>query len=107
MSKLKVVVHMNQSERFNHGCENIFNLLKSGKDCDVCVVLTGECAISATNDTKIKDLIDNGVTVNVCQNSLNHFDIKKENLLEGMNVVPAGIVEIIEKQAEGYGYIKP
>jgi intracellular sulfur oxidation DsrE/DsrF family protein len=33
--------------------------------------------------------------------------INKESLPEFIHIVPAGITEIIRKQAEGYAYVKP
>lgn len=42
-----------------------------------------------------------------CNNALNMFDLKPEQLCVFAQVVPAGVVEIAKKQEEGYSYIKP
>lgn len=46
------------------------------------------------------------VTFVVCEASLQRHKIDKSQLLEGVKTVPDGILEIVNKQAEGWGYIK-
>ena len=48
-----------------------------------------------------------GVKFVACNNALNIFDIKKENVIHFVGIVPAGVVELVKKQREGYAYIKP
>ncbi|MCK0157815.1 DsrE family protein [Cellulophaga sp. F20128] len=42
----------------------------------------------------------------VCQASLNRHKIEASQLIKGVRAVPDGILEIVEKQAQGWGYIK-
>jgi intracellular sulfur oxidation DsrE/DsrF family protein len=42
----------------------------------------------------------------VCQASLNRHKIQDSQLIAGVRAVPDGILEIIQKQGEGWGYIK-
>jgi intracellular sulfur oxidation DsrE/DsrF family protein len=42
----------------------------------------------------------------VCQASLNRHEIDASQLVAGVRAVPDGILEIIQKQGEGWGYIK-
>lgn len=42
-----------------------------------------------------------------CKNTMNTYDIKEKNLLKDVEVVTAGIVEIIERQLDGYIYVRP
>ena len=42
----------------------------------------------------------------VCQASLNRHKIDDSQLIAGVRAVPDGILEIIQKQGEGWGYIK-
>lgn len=107
MEKLKVVIHLSEEDRFQSGINNVNNLMKSGRDVDICVVLNGECAKHSTFDEQLKGLIDKNVEVNVCNNSLNHFKINNDEIMSGISIVSAGIIELIEKQQAGYAYIKP
>ncbi|MCL2458588.1 MAG: DsrE family protein [Desulfobulbus sp.] len=47
------------------------------------------------------------VSFKVCRNALNRFNVEPESLIEGCEIVPAGIVTLIELQRDGYAYIKP
>lgn len=42
----------------------------------------------------------------VCQASLNRHKINTSQLITGVRAVPDGILEIIQKQGQGWGYIK-
>lgn len=42
----------------------------------------------------------------VCQASLNKHNIKPTEVIAGVRAVPDGILEIIQKQGMGWGYIK-
>ena len=46
------------------------------------------------------------VTFSVCQAAMKRWNIDKSQLLPGVTTVPDGIYEILQKQREGYGYIK-
>ena len=42
-----------------------------------------------------------------CKNTMTTHDIKEKELLKDVEVVTAGIVEIIERQLGGYVYVRP
>jgi intracellular sulfur oxidation DsrE/DsrF family protein len=42
----------------------------------------------------------------VCENTLKNRNISKDLLIPNVEFVPAGIAEIVEKQEEGWSYIK-
>ncbi len=42
----------------------------------------------------------------VCEGTMKRHNIKDSQIIEGVRSVPDGILEIIEKQQEGWGYIK-
>ena len=46
------------------------------------------------------------VTFKVCNIAMKHHNLDKSQLLQGVDVVPDGIYEIITRQGEGWGYIK-
>ena len=51
-------------------------------------------------------LYDN-VTFVACNNTMKTYQISQKDLLKDVEVVTAGIVEIIERQLAGYIYIRP
>ena len=42
----------------------------------------------------------------ICQGTMKRHDVDSDDLISGVRSVPDGILEIIEKQKEGWGYIK-
>ncbi len=48
-----------------------------------------------------------GLTVAACANALRANGLTAPELLPGVTVVPAGVVELAERQAQGWAYIKP
>lgn len=118
MEKLKVIFHVNNPERWETALGNITNLLKDVGDggADVIVLSNGP-SVQAYADSdkvdKMKTLAEKGVVFKACRNSLKNLCsggnicLNEENLPEFVQVVPAGITELIRRQAEGYAYVKP
>ncbi len=48
-----------------------------------------------------------GVVFAACRNALRAQAIEPESLLEKTVVVPAGVIELAQKQQAGFAYIKP
>ena len=46
------------------------------------------------------------VTIKVCEATMKRHNVVKTQLLPGVETVPDGIIEIIDRQGEGWGYIK-
>ena len=42
----------------------------------------------------------------ICEGTMKRHKVEKTQLIKGVTTVPDGILEIIQKQAEGWGYIK-
>ena len=49
---------------------------------------------------------DKNVSFKVCSIAMKRWNIDTSQLLPGVTTVPDGIYEILQKQREGYGYIK-
>jgi uncharacterized protein len=49
---------------------------------------------------------EKNVLFKVCSTAMRRWNIEKSQLLPGVTTVPDGIYEILQKQREGYGYIK-
>ncbi|MRX65550.1 DsrE family protein [Maribacter luteus] len=67
------------------------------------MVVKGESTVS----DEMEALAENeNVDFVVCQASLNRHKIDASQLVAGVRAVPDGILEIIQKQGQGWGYIK-
>ncbi|WP_231895531.1 DsrE family protein [Halodesulfovibrio spirochaetisodalis] len=56
---------------------------------------------------KLTQLAEQGLQIRLCNNAIEHFNIKPESLLPAGRIVPAGLVKIVDLQRKAYVYIKP
>lgn len=46
------------------------------------------------------------ISFTVCEGAMKNQNVLKSQLLPGVQTVPDGIIELVEKQGQGWGYIK-
>jgi len=56
---------------------------------------------------RVRSLMTYDVEFIACGNTMRTKHIKKEDLLEGVEIVTAGIVELVERDLKGWIYIRP
>ena len=65
---------------------------------------------SKQHDRIMSMALSEGISFSACGNTMDRVAKKSGNmpvLIEGVNVVPAGVTRIMELQAKGYSYIRP
>ena len=55
----------------------------------------------------VRSLIDNGVSIKVCSNTMEMFDLEEADLVNGVETVSSGVGELTRLQKDGYAYISP
>ena len=115
--KTKVVFHLDWDEekRLVMALNNITNLLKEipATEAAICLVANGSAVRlfhrehAIAYGSRVEDLSAKGVRFLMRNNSLTNMNIDPVQLLNGCEVIKAGIVALIEFQADGYAYIKP
>ncbi len=113
----KVVFHMDMDNTpiFELTAGNIANLLKDvgSENAQVSLLANGNAVKHFVKEANIKylpmleELHKNGVKFYICNNSLNKHGLKKEQMFDFCEVVPAGVTKLVELQKEGCAYIKP
>lgn len=113
----KVVFHIDELNKWNLTLKNVKNLLDAiGSDNFIIEVLANAEAVKAYILNKedelnimqlMKNLSERGIKFIACNNALKAFNIKQEDLINFVHIVPVGVLELVKKQTEGYGYIKP
>ncbi len=94
------------------------NVIESygANNCEVIIVAYADGIKSLQKDADFKDenitkrikgLILANVQVMACKKTLKSRKINEKELLEDVEVVDAGVVEIIERQVDGYVYLRP
>jgi len=111
------IFHVDENEEpvMNLALNNVINLLKAipGQEHDLVVLLNGPGAKLVTRNgavsflERITELVGQGVRFQVCRNAMIRFEIKEEEIIDDCEIIPAGIVALIDLQNEGFAYIKP
>lgn len=121
---LKTLIHVNEPERWPVAVGNIVNLLNDVGDHNVELVVvsngagvkgyisceegSGVCIPGAMDFLKkMEELSTRGVKFLACRNALKANNINEKDLPPFVEVVPAGMTELIKRQSQGYAYIKP
>ena len=83
-----------------------------GETFELVIVANGPGVVQfTTKNTELheigKPLMEKGVKILLCQNALNDNGLTSGDMWPGTTVVPAGLVEVVRLQREGYAYIKP
>jgi hypothetical protein len=104
----------NETISLNIAVNNIVNFHKAlaGTAADLVLVVNGPGVLHLVRENaevaeKIRMIHGLGVRVRVCNNALVHFNLSEDRLCPECEVVPAGVVALVECQKKGFAYIKP
>jgi uncharacterized protein len=56
---------------------------------------------------RVGEALGNGVRFEACENTMRGQKLEKADMLKGIDYVGAGVVEIMQKQQQGYAYVRP
>jgi len=116
MTTINAVFHVDQNDRatFQLALSNIKNLLSELGELDVSaeLVANGEgirLLLDKDNDLKqsINDLAAKGVRLLACEKAMKRYEVERPMLLARVTTIPAGVVQLVKRQHEGWAYVKP
>ncbi|ADE11927.1 DsrE family protein [Sideroxydans lithotrophicus] len=115
LAREKVVIQVSDSvpAKWNLALNNAKNVQDAiGKDkVDVEIVAYGPGIDMLKFESEVGSRIDkalaDGVRIVACENTMKNMKLTKPDMLSSIGYVPAGVVEIIRKQHEGWAYIRP
>lgn len=108
----KVVFHIDEIGKWDRVIGNVKNLLKEidPNNAEIVVIANSEAVkgyLMPEKHSTLNALVDQNVVLNVCQNSLNGFEIDVSELPKFVVIVSAAVFELARKQHQGFAYIKP
>lgn len=115
VQKERLIVQVSEADdkRWNLALNNIKNVQAGvGADkVDIELVTFGPGINMLKADSvvanRVQDAMAAGVKIVVCENTLTALKVSKDDMIAGVGYVPAGAVEIMRKQAEGWSYLRP
>lgn len=113
--EIKAVFHVDECSKWSLALKNVQNMIQAVKpdSCDIEVLANSEAVKQYTLSDENQDLIlmrelsSHGVSFAACGNALKSMNIAKEQIAPFVDIVPSGVLELAERQARGYAYIKP
>lgn len=110
----KTVFHLPEGEeaygkRVFRNAANLFD--DETVDSTVAIVVNGGGIDHVRDDAptadRIRELLDDGVEICVCRNTLEGTDYAVADLVDGVELVSSAMAELTRKQDGGYAYIRP
>ena len=114
--KQKVVFQVSDPDpaKWNLALNNVKNVqqMVGGADkVDAEIVVYGPgigmLKSDSTVGNRIEDAKKTGVHIVACQNTMKGMKLTDADMLPHTDYVPAGVIELMSKQKEGYAYIRP
>ncbi len=114
--KEKVVIQVsdNDPKKWNlaiNNANNVLNALGGADKADVEIVVYGPGIGMLKMDSEVGNRIDEALGKNIqvvaCQNTMKAMKLTQADMLSNIGYVPAGVIEIMRKQQQGYAYIRP
>jgi len=114
-ARSKVVLQMSDGDaaKWNLALNNAKNLQSDlgAANVDIEIVAYGPGIGMLKADSVVGNRVDealkSGVKVLACENTMRGQKLTKADMLGGIGYVSAGVVEIMEKQQQGWAYIRP
>lgn len=111
--KVMIQVSDNDEGKWNLALNNARNLQAAfGKDnVDVEIVVFGPgigmLTAESTVGNRVIDAGASGVKLIACENTMRAQKLQRDDMLDGVIYVPAGVAELTKRQEQGWTYIRP
>lgn len=112
-AKMVIQVSDNDPAKWNLALNNAKNIQKDiGKDkVDLEIVAYGPGIgmLKAESEVanRIQEAVESGVQVMACENTMRNQKLNKADMNAKVGYVSSGVVEIMQKQQQGYTYLRP
>ncbi|MGA1294717.1 MAG: DsrE family protein [Burkholderiaceae bacterium] len=113
--KAKIVLQVSDNDpaKWNLALNNARNAQDDlGKDnIDIEIVVYGPgihmLRIEATTATRVTQAIKSGISIVACENTMTAQKINKADMHDAISYVPAGVIQLMKRQQQGWAYIRP
>lgn len=112
-ARLVIQVSDNDSAKWNLALNNAKNIQKdlgnNNVEMEIVAYGPGINMLKAESEVgnRIDEAVASGVKVLACENTMRNQKLVKDDMLNSIAYVPAGVIEIMQKQLQGYAYLRP
>lgn len=112
-ARMVIQVSENNTAIWNLALNNAKNIQKDlGKDNVVLEIVAfgpGINMLKADSEVgnRIAEADESGVGVMACENTMRNQKLNKQDMLASVRYVPSGVVNILQRQQQGYAYLRP
>ena len=114
-AKTKVVMQVsdNDSGKWNLALGNARTLQKSLGAANVEIEIVaygpgiGMVKADSSAAANVRDAVASGMSINACENTMAAQHLNKSDMNPVAGYVPSGVVEIVQRQQNGYAYLRP
>ncbi|MDC0993977.1 DsrE family protein [bacterium] len=109
--RLVFQINEDNSKKWHEVLVNIRNIQAADKDINIAVVLIGPglgmIKFDALTANGVSDAIAAGVEFVACGNSMQAQHVDADDLVAGVVSAPSGYVELMQRQLQGWAYLRP
>ena len=113
--KTRVVVQVSEADpaRWNLVLNNVANLQEDLGAANVTIEIVaygpgiGMLKLDAVSNSRISDAVKAGVQVSACENTMRNQKLVRADMHPGVSYVSAGVVQIVQRQQQGWAYLRP
>lgn len=106
-----IQVSDNDPAKWNLALNVVKNLQAAMKGVNAEVVVFGPGIHMLKFDSEVANRLEqakkDGVEIKACQNTMKAQKLSEKDMHPSIGYVPAGVVEIVQKQKQGWGYVRP
>ncbi|MFL6706746.1 MAG: DsrE family protein [Massilia sp.] len=114
-AKTRVVMQVsdNDSGKWNLALGNARNLQKALGPANVDIEIVaygpgiGMVKADSSAAANVRDAVASGMNINACENTMAAQHLNKSDINPAAGYVPSGVVEIVQRQQNGYAYLRP
>ena len=112
-NRVVMQVSDNDTGKWNLALNNARNLQSDlgAQNVEIEIVAYGPGIAMLKTDSvvgnRIGEALGSGVKVAACENTMHGQKLAKPDMLDGIGYVKAGVVEIMQRQQQGWSYIRP
>lgn len=108
----RVLVHVDEGgDKPQSVVQNVENLLDDVEDAQIELVAHGPGIAALERDGELSERVEalgrRGVRLAACGNTMSAQELGPGDLVEGAEVVPSGVGELVRREAEGWLYVRP